>query len=163
MNAHNPADPHVSPDPAPFAFAEFQQLVPEATPALRALSRAANAGLDHGTVELVKVRVSQINGCAFCTALHLEAARKLGVAPAKLDLVAVWREAGLFDAREKAILAFAEALTAMGRAPLPEDALAGIAAHLSRAEIAHLAAAIATINAWNRIAGGLRFPVTTAP
>ena len=82
--------------------------------ALRQMSAAATAqGLERELVELVKIRVSQINGCAFCLQFHLELARKLGVAERKLGLVAAWRDAGGFSAREMAALDYAERLTGL--------------------------------------------------
>lgn len=143
---------------APFSYAGLQDIAPAATSALRALSQSVDAGLDKGLVELVKIRVSQINGCAFCTAFHLALARRLGVEAAKIDLVAVWRDAGLFTPRERAALAWAEPLAAMPVGPVPDDALARLGAAFAPDEVVHLTLAIATINAWNRIAGGLRFP-----
>lgn len=143
---------------APFSYAGLQAVAPAATAALRALSQSVDAGLDKGLVELVKIRVSQINGCAFCTAFHIALARRLGVDAAKIDLVAVWRDAGLFAPRERAALAWAEQLAGMAGGPMPEDAVARLGEIFAPDEVVHLTIAIATINAWNRIAGGLRFP-----
>lgn len=127
--------------------------------ALLALAKAVDeCGLDKVLTELVKLRASQINGCAFCLQLHLNVARKLGVPREKVDLVAVWRETSLFSDRERAALAWAEALTS------PTDhntrALAGVEmkAQFSEQEILYLTVAIGTINQWNRIAIGLAFP-----
>jgi AhpD family alkylhydroperoxidase len=107
--------------------------------------------------ELVKLRVSQINGCAFCLQFHVNVARKVGVDAAKLDLVAAWRDAGAFSVREMAALTWAEQLTAMAGSPVPEDAFAALREHFSENEATFLTVSIATINAWNRVAGGLRF------
>lgn len=143
---------------APFSYAGFQNLAPAATRALLALGQSVDAGLDKGLIELVKIRVSQINGCAFCTAYHIALARRLGVDAGKIDLVTVWRDAGLFTPRETAALAWAEQLAAMAGGPVPEQALARLGAAFAPDEVVHLTVAIAAINAWNRIAGGLRFP-----
>lgn len=144
---------------AGFSFEAFQQAMPDAVAGLRALTKAAaDAGLDKALTELMKIRVSQINGCAFCTQFHLNAARRMGMDGAKLDLVATWRDAPVFTPRERAALAWAEHVTAMGARPVPEAAEAELRAHFSHAETLHLTVAVATINAWNRIAGGLRFP-----
>ena len=144
---------------AGFSFEQFQQALPEAVAGLRAMTKAAaDAGLDKALTELVKIRASQINGCAFCTQFHLNAARRMGMESVKLDLVAAWRDAPVFSARERAALAWAEHLTAMGAHPMPEAAEAEVRAHFSHAETMHLTLAVATINAWNRIAGGLGFP-----
>ncbi|MBS0320748.1 MAG: carboxymuconolactone decarboxylase family protein [Proteobacteria bacterium] len=139
-------------------WAEFEQALPGAVAGLRALSDAVNAsGLDNGLTELLKVRVSQINGCAFCLKLHLDWARKAGVRDVQLDLVATWRDAACFNARQRAALRWAEALTAMAAAHVDDGAYAEVARQYTQRDVAALTAAIAAINAWNRIAGGLRF------
>src|SRR5689334_5295704 len=92
--------------------AELRQIAPAADAALIALGQAATAaGVEKELVELVKLRASQMNGCAFCIQFHLNVARQIGVARAKLDLLVAWREAGIFSPREAAALAWAEALT----------------------------------------------------
>ncbi len=138
-------------------FEAFTQAAPEALAGLRTLSQAASSGLtDKGLIELMKIRASQMNGCAFCTQFHLNAARKLGVEPRKLDLVAVWRDAGVFSAREQAALAWTEQLTALGSGL--ETGRAALTDEFSETEITALTLVIATINAWNRVAAGLGFP-----
>lgn len=142
-----------------FTYDRFQQLAPAAQAALRALGKSvADSGLDKGLTELVKIRVSQLNGCAFCTQFHLNLARQLGVDGTKLDQLTVWRDSGVFDGREKAALAWAEHLTAMAERPLPEGAGADLGLFFGEEEGLQLTLAIANITAWNRIAGGLRFP-----
>ncbi|MCZ8074497.1 MAG: carboxymuconolactone decarboxylase family protein [Paucibacter sp.] len=126
--------------------------------ALRDYSRAVDAsGLDKGLVELLKLRASQINGCAFCLQFHLNLARKLGLPQRQLDQLAAWRDSHAFSARERAALAWTEALTRMSAAPVEGTLYAELQAQFSEGEIANLTAAIAAINAWNRIAGALRF------
>ena len=150
--------PHETQTPN-FSYARFQETAPAAVAALRALTKAVeDAGLEKDLIEIVKLRVSQINGCAFCLAFHLDVARRLGIAQDKLDLVAAWRDAPVFSARERAALAFAEQATLMAAAPAAVDAHGALLAEFSEAEAMHLMVAIATINAWNRIAGGLHFP-----
>lgn len=145
------------------SWTAFDAAVPGAVAALRSLGQAIEAaGLDKALAELVKVRISQLNGCAFCLALHLGWARKAGVDEAKLGLVAVWREVATFDARERAALGWAEALTRMGEAPVEDAVHAEVAAQFEPAALAALTTAIAQINAWNRIAGGLRFALPRA-
>ena len=91
---------------------EYKDLAPDAYEALLALSKAvSNSGIEPDLIELIKLRASQINGCAFCTQYHLNAARKLEISQAKLDLLVVWREAGIFSAREQAAFAWTEELT----------------------------------------------------
>src|SRR5689334_10233869 len=93
------------------SFQSFPRIAPGVVAGLTAITRALNdAGFDKALSELVKLRASQINECAFCLQFHLNAARKLGVPQVKLDLLPVWREAGVFTARESAALAWTEAL-----------------------------------------------------
>jgi AhpD family alkylhydroperoxidase len=137
---------------------EYKDLAPEAYAALTALSRAVSAsGLDKGLIELVKIRASQINGCAFCTQFHLTLARQLHVAGEKLDLLAAWRDAGIYTAREQAALAWTEKLTRVATEHVSNEDYAAVAAEFSRAEVAALTTAIGLINTWNRIAGPLQF------
>lgn len=139
-------------------WATFDHAVPGAVAALRSLSQAVDAtGLDKRLTELVKVRVSQLNGCAFCLKLHLDWARKAGVPELALDLLATWREVPVFDARERAALAWAEALTSMAGQHVGDADFQDAAQQFSQTELAALTSAIAAINAWNRIAGSLRF------
>jgi AhpD family alkylhydroperoxidase len=146
-----------------FDYPRFKALAAEANAALLALSRTSGAGgVGRELNELLKIRASQINGCTFCTALHIDVARRLGVDQAKIDLVAVWHEADVFDARERAALAWAEQLTLMASGASREATEIKLAVQFSASEILDLTVAIGTINAWNRIAGGLRFPVLHA-
>ena len=139
-------------------FAAFSQVAPGATGALSALSKAVvDSGLDKALTELIKIRASQINGCAFCVQFHLNLARKAGLPQTKLDLVAVWREAGVFTAREMAALGWTEALTQMSPAGVSDEAYENAVAEFAESELAFLTAAIASINAWNRIAMAYRF------
>lgn len=137
---------------------DFEREAPDVLAALGALGKAVdNSGLEKSLTELIKVRASQLNGCAFCLQYHLNYARKLRVTPAKLDLVATWREVGLFSARERAALAWTEALTLMPSRHVADADYAEVQAQFSKTEIAFLTTAIGAINAWNRIAGALRF------
>lgn len=140
-------------------YPEFNGIAPAAGAALRALGQAVDdSGLEKALTELVKLRASQLNGCAFCLQLHLNVARKLGLDARKLDLAAVWRDAGVFSARERAALAWTEALTRLdGPEGAPDGVWSQVQASFSAAEAVNLTAAIANINAWNRIAVGLRF------
>jgi len=151
LEAEHALKPHVSDE-------RFHQIAPAAYAALLALGKAVDdGGLDKRLTELVKVRASQINGCAFCTQFHLNIARKLKIEAAKLDLLIVWREVGLYTARERAALTWTEHLVHMPSTPLPEEAYAALREHFSEEEATNLTVAIANISAWNRIAGALRF------
>ena len=139
-------------------WSDFDGAAPAVPVALRALGQAVDdSGLDKALTELTKVRASQLNGCAYCIQFHLNVARRLGVAPAKLDLVAAWRDAGIYSARERAALAWTEALTLMAAHHVPDAVYADLQAQFSATEIAFLTASVAAINAWNRIAGALQF------
>ena len=139
-------------------YDEFAALAPAARNALTALGATVDAsGLDKGLTELIKLRASQINGCAFCIQFHLNLSRKAGVAAQKLDLVAAWREAGVYDAREMAALSWTEALTRSPGDGATDAEYAALLAHFSRQEALFLTIAIGTINQWNRIAAALRF------
>ena len=122
---------------------------PEARRALAALSRSAT--LDHRLAELVKVRVSQMNRCAYCVDLHVRLARDAGENDRRLHALALWREAPFFDGRDRAALALAEALTDLGRGPLPGPVWDEAAAHMSEEDLTALVVTVAAINAWNRI------------
>jgi len=144
----------------------FERSLPAAPAALRALGKAVgDSGLDKCLTELIKLRVSQLNGCAYCIQYHLNQARRQGVPDHQLDLVAAWRDAGAFTVRECAALAWAEALTGMATAHVPDSAYEALNPVFQKAEIVALTTAIATINAWNRIAGTLRFtpPIPSRP
>jgi len=137
---------------------EFLATAPEVVATLRALNQViAEAGLEKPLTELLKVRASQLNGCAFCLALHLDFARKAGVSQQALDLLPTWREAALFTARERAALEWTEALTLMAQQRPADEVCEGVYRQFSHREVAFLTSAVALINAWNRIAGGLRF------
>jgi AhpD family alkylhydroperoxidase len=136
----------------------FSQLAPEARAALAALTKAVdNSGLEKTLTELIKIRASQMNGCAFCLQFHLNLARKVKVAQTKLDLVAVWREAGIFTTREMAALAWTESLTHMTSPGISDDVYEAAAKEFSESELASLTVAVGTINTWNRIAIAFRF------
>jgi len=128
---------------------DFRHEAPEAYRALAALTRASS--LDHGLAELMKVRVSQLNGCAYCVDLHVGLALKAGERQRRLHALATWRESPFFSERERAALALAEALTLMDRGPLPVAVSGEVARHFEGSERSQLVVVIAGINAWNRV------------
>ncbi|MGO9940341.1 MAG: carboxymuconolactone decarboxylase family protein [Terracidiphilus sp.] len=137
---------------------EFQKYASAANNAITELSRAvSSSSLDPDLQELVKIRASQINGCAFCTQLHLNEARHKGIAAPKLDLLAVWREAGIFSEKEKAALAWTELLTRLSEHHVSDEDYAAVSAHFAPSELAWLSAAVAVINTWNRIAAPFQY------
>jgi len=125
---------------------------PELFDAMMALSNASKLDVDPELGELIKIRASQINHCAFCLDMHLRDARKHGVSQQKLDLLAAWEEAGqLFSERERAALALTEAITELGDGHVPDDVYARAAAIFTDRELGQVIAMAVTINAWNRI------------
>ena len=137
---------------------DFKQIAPAACTAIMALGKAIEeSGLNKQLLELVKIRASQINGCAFCAQLHLNIARMHDVPQEKLDLVAVWRDAGIFSDDERAALAWTEILTDGVRQGISDAAYAAVLEQFSETELAHLTAAVGHINLWNRIAVAFRF------
>jgi AhpD family alkylhydroperoxidase len=139
-------------------YAEFRKTAPSVADSLTTISKTAREnGLEPELIELIKVRASQINGCAFCLQFHLNEARKLGVAPEKLDLVATWREAGIYSAREQAALAWTESLTEIARNGAPDGLYRDVVAAFGDRQALFLTVAVATINTWNRIAVAFAF------
>jgi AhpD family alkylhydroperoxidase len=136
----------------------FQQIIPEMGTGMAAISHALRkSGLDPQLIELLKVRISQLNGCPFCIQYHLNDARKLDVPSAKLDLLAAWREAGIYTDRETAALDWAEHVTLIANHHIDDEAYTRLTKQFTEREIAFLTTAIGQINFWNRVAAPLRF------
>lgn len=106
--------------------------------------------------ELVRLRASQINGCAYCVNMHSRDARKAGVAERKLLALPVWRETPMYSAREKAALELTEAVTRLADNTVPEELFSRVAQHFTDTELAELLWVIAIINAWNRVGAAAR-------
>jgi len=117
---------------------------------------AAKAGIDKQLLELIKLRASQINGCAFCVQFHILQGERLGIAADKLNLVVVWREVALFSTRERAALAWTEALTRLAEG-VSDEVYAQASAAFTAKELAYLSSAIAAINVWNRLGVAYRW------
>ncbi|QBF33222.1 carboxymuconolactone decarboxylase family protein [Thalassococcus sp. S3] len=139
---------------------DYMTAAPDAFQAVLALETyvAGKSGLDARLIDLVKLRASQINGCAFCVDMHTKEAKAHGADPQWINLVCVWREAGVFSARERAALAWTEAVTNVRDTGVPDQDFEAIGAHFSDAEIVKLTVAIGTINLWNRLAVSFRTP-----
>jgi AhpD family alkylhydroperoxidase len=136
---------------------DFKTLAPDVDHLVRSLgSAAAQFGLDKQLLELIKLRASQVNGCAFCVQFHILAAEALGIAVDKLNLVVVWREAPVFSGRERAALAWTEALTVVTQG-VSDEVYAEVVAEFSEQELAYLSSAIGAINVWNRLGVGYRW------
>lgn len=132
---------------------ELRAAAPDAYRAMLELERSVRAtGLEPRISELVKVRASQLNGCAYCLDMHARAAREAGEEQRRLDVLCAWREVPWFSEREQAALALTEALTRVGEAGVPDEVYAAAAEVFDAAELGALLFAVVTINAWNRIA-----------
>ncbi|MGH3405522.1 MAG: carboxymuconolactone decarboxylase family protein [Streptosporangiaceae bacterium] len=141
---------------------DYTKLFPAGLSAQLALEGAIRAStLEAGLLELVKIRASQLNGCTYCLAMHNRDARARGEHQTRLDTVAAWAEAPYYSPRERAALAWCEALTDLPRAGAPDEVYAAVEAEFSAEEIAALTYAIVAINGWNRLAVGLRSDVLT--
>lgn len=105
---------------------------------------------------LIELRVSQLNGCAYCVDMHARQARRLGELQRRLDALPVWRESPFFDERERAILAWTEALTFVADSHAPDDLYEALGQHLSEQEIVELSLIVSVMNAWNRMGVGFR-------
>jgi AhpD family alkylhydroperoxidase len=139
-------------------YARLQSLIGPTTAALISISAAVKAsGVEEKIVELIKVRASQINGCAFCLNMHVVEARAAGETDARLHVLAAWHESPAFTPRERAALAWTEALTLVAEGHVPDEVYAEASAAFDEAELAQLTSAIVAINAWNRIAVAYRF------
>jgi AhpD family alkylhydroperoxidase len=129
---------------------EIKADVPDAYRALAAFTRAT-PDIDHALAEIVKVRVSQLNGCAFCVDLHTGLARKAGVPDRVLHALAVWHDSPIFSGNERAALGLAEALTLLPSGPVPEEAYEQAAEYFPGPLLAQLVVVITAIGAWNRV------------
>ena len=137
----------------------YATVAPATLQALQAFQQAANrTGLEPALLELVKLRVSQINGCAFCIDMHYRDAVKAGETPARLYLLDAWTETGLYTARERAALRWAEALTRIAGGHVTDEDFAVARAEFSETELSGLTLAIVAINGWNRFNVGFRTP-----
>ncbi|MEU7911998.1 carboxymuconolactone decarboxylase family protein [Microbispora bryophytorum] len=133
---------------------DVSELAPEAYQAMRGVERFLHeCEVPHATLELAKIRASQINGCAFCLDMHVRNAKKAGESDERLWSVAAWRDAPCYTNAERAALALTEAATRLADRPdpVPDDIWADAAKHYSDKQLAALVVAIAQINAWNRI------------
>lgn len=125
---------------------------PDAVKAMAAVEKIiAGSGLEKGLLELVRMRASQINGCTYCLYVHASDARKAGETEMRLYLLNGWRESSLYSDRERAALAWTEALTLVASKGAPEQDFARLAAQFTEAEQANLTIAIGVINLWNRL------------
>jgi len=136
---------------------DVTKVSPDAFQAVAALqSYVDKSGLDPNLRELIKIRASQINGCAYCLAMHTRDARKHGETDERMHLLNAWREAPLYTARERAALEWVEAITLVTDGHVPDAAFEAVRKHFSEKEIVDLTAAAVAINTWNRLAISFR-------
>ena len=136
---------------------EFHKVSPAAVNAMLALQNYVNGcGLPHSLLELVKLRASQINGCAYCIDMHTKDARAAGESEQRLYLLSAWREAPFYSDRERAALQWTESLTLLSETNVPDEDYAVARAHFSEEELVNLSMAIVAINGWNRLCVGFR-------
>jgi AhpD family alkylhydroperoxidase len=137
----------------------FFETAPEAYRAISGLQGYVNkCDLEHSLLELVKIRASQINGCAFCLAMHTQDARKAGETEERMHLLNAWHEAPFYSARERAALAWTEAVTLVTDGHIPDAVYNEARKHFSERELVDLTYAIVTINGWNRLCVAFRTP-----
>ncbi|WP_073250484.1 carboxymuconolactone decarboxylase family protein [Cryptosporangium aurantiacum] len=129
---------------------DFSAVAPKVFRAVLALDSAARAGLDGVLVELVQIRASQINRCAYCIDYHSTDARKAGETEQRIYQLTAWPESGLYTERERAALALTEAVTLLPGG-VSDEVYGRAAEHFDEAELAQLIALIFTVNAWNRM------------
>jgi AhpD family alkylhydroperoxidase len=135
----------------------YFQAAPDAVKALTALeAQIQGGGLEQSLIELVRTRASQINGCAFCINMHTQDARKHGETEQRLYLLNAWRESPVYTDRERAALAWTEAVTLISQTHAPDNVYNEVRAQFSEAETVNLTMLIATINAWNRLSISFR-------
>lgn len=134
-----------------------KQAAPELMTAMLELERKVrSSGIEANLIRLVKTRASQLNGCAYCVHMHALEARAAGESEERLYLLSAWRESPLYSPRERAALAWTEALTLLADSRAPDDVYAELARDFSESERVKLTMVIVAINGWNRIAVGFR-------
>lgn len=137
---------------------DYMKASPESFKAVWALEEfvSRKTGLDPRLLHLVKIRASQINGCAFCIDMHVKEARKDGMGDQWISLISAWRESPVYNERERAVLAWTDSLTNVSLTGAPDVDFDPLKLHFSEDEITKLTVAIGTINIWNRLALGVR-------
>lgn len=142
---------------------EWAKHAPEAYKAMVGLEMAlGKSGLENSLLELIRLRASQINGCAYCVNMHANDARKAGETEARLQTLSVWEETAYFTPRERAALAWTEAATRLEDGEVTDAVFLPLQELFSEREISDLGFATAMMNAWNRMAIGFRQPVARA-
>lgn len=140
---------------------DYRQFAPDVYAAMAHLQVAVNkSGLEQALLELVKLRASQINGCAYCIDMHFKDACAAGETAQRLYLLDAWRETPLYSERERAALAWTESITLIHEDGAPDEVYEQARKHFSEQQLASLTLAIIAINGWNRLSIGFRMPPT---
>lgn len=136
---------------------DFFKAAPDAYKAVAALENyVQNSGIEKRLIHLIKLRASIINGCSYCVDMHVKEARHTGLSEQWINLVSAWKESPIYDARERAVLGWVDALTNVAQTGAPDDAYETLRAHFSEEDMTKLTVAIGTINVWNRLCVGFR-------
>ena len=136
---------------------DYYNASPKAMKAMIAMEAlTANLSIEQPLLQLIRIRASQLNGCAFCTDMHSVDARRAGESDRRLYAIAVWRDSNFFDPRERAALAWAEAVTLLAESRVPDDVYEQAREQFSEGELVDLTMAVTTINSWNRLAVSFR-------
>ena len=139
---------------------DWYKILPEGYKAMLQLQNVVDQSkIDHKLLELVKIRASQINGCAYCFDMHTKDAIAIGESEQRLHLLAAWQEAPFYSPRERAALAWCESLTQISQSGVPDKNYDEVKSLFSDKEIAELTLTIIAINSWNRLAVGFRSDV----
>lgn len=138
---------------------DYAAVAPAANEAMRGVERYVRAsGLERSLIELVKIRASQLNGCAFCLDMHTKDARAAGESEQRIYVLPAWREAPFYSERERAALAWTEALTRLAPDGLPDELYERARKVFNEVELVNLTMAIVAINGWNRLSVAFRSP-----
>lgn len=137
---------------------DFPAVAPDAFEAVVALDTYVRkaSGIEPRLLHLLKLRASQMNGCAYCVDMHVKEARRDGLSEQWINLISVWRDSPVFDARERAVLGWTEALTNVAQTHAPDTDFQALQTFFTEAEITRISVAIGTINVWNRLCVGFR-------
>ncbi|HJY76166.1 MAG TPA: carboxymuconolactone decarboxylase family protein [Burkholderiales bacterium] len=136
---------------------DFTRVSPKVLQAMYGLQKTVNSsGLERNLLELVKMRASQINGCAYCLDMHSKDARAAGETEQRLYLLDAWREVALYSERERAALEWTEALTRIGDGHVPDEVYTAVREHFGEEELVNLGLAVVAINGWNRLSIAFR-------
>lgn len=137
---------------------DFSKAAPDAYKAVAQLDKYVKeaSGIDHRLLHLIKLRASQLNGCAYCVDMHVKEARRDGLSEQWIHLISVWQESPIYDDRERAVLGWTEALTNIAQTRAPDADYERLRAFFTEEEMTKLTVAIGAINVWNRLSVAFR-------